>query len=126
LLNELKREGIDTTQATVSRDLQEMGFIKVRVGRGVYKYEVLEKPSEVLLWNRLKVLFGNFVTDIKSTDNLILIKTSPGNANGVASLIDGMERKEILGTIAGDDTILIVADTEEHRKDIEQDFQELL
>ncbi|MFH1941076.1 MAG: arginine repressor [bacterium] len=126
LLNELKKQGVDTTQVTVSRDLQEMGFVKVRVSPGVYEYKMLEKPSPVLLWDRLRILFHNFVKDVKSTGNLILIKTSPGNANGVASLLDGLERKEILGTIAGDDTILVVVDSEKNRKNVENDLRSLL
>ena len=126
LLNELKKHDIVTTQATISRDLQELGFVKVRIEPGLYKYEARGKTSKSLLWEQLQILFKNFVTDVKSTNNLILIKTSPGNANGVASLIDGLQRKEILGTIAGDDTILVVVDSEENRKDVEKDFQDLL
>lgn len=126
LLMELKRHGIDTTQATISRDLHDMGFIKVREEAGVYKYEYFEKKSEHSIWERLKVMFKNFVTDVKSTGNLILIKTSPGNANGVASLIDGLQRKEILGTVAGDDTILVVLDNQDQRKKIENNFRQLL
>lgn len=126
LLASLQRRGVETRQATVSRDLQEMGFIKVRQETGVYRYELFEKPSESLIWEKLKVLFENFVSDIRSTNNLILIRTSPGNANGVASLIDGLQRHEILGTLAGDDTILVVIDTEENRQVLEQEFRRLL
>jgi transcriptional regulator of arginine metabolism len=71
-------------------------------------------------------MFKNFVTDVKRTGNLVLIKTSPGNANGVASLIDGLTQKEILGTVAGDDTILIVVDQKEHGRQVEMGFRELL
>ena len=126
LLMELKKQGIATTQATISRDLNEMGFIKVRVETGVYRYEYFEKVSDALLRERLKVLFANFVIEIKSANNLILLKTSPGNANGVASLIDGLQRKEILGTIAGDDTILVVIRNLESRKNVENEFKMLL
>jgi transcriptional regulator of arginine metabolism len=126
LLMELKKQGIPTTQATISRDLNEMGFIKVRVESGVYRYEYFEKVSDASLRERLKVLFANFVTEIKSANNLILLKTSPGNANGVASLIDGLQRKEILGTIAGDDTILVVLRDLGSRKSVEKEFRMLL
>jgi len=126
LLSEMERRGIETTQATISRDLHDMGFIKFRQETGVYKYEFFEKTSETVLWQKLKVLFENFVTDIKSTNNLILIKTSPGNANGVASLIDGLQKKEILGTIAGDDTILVVVDGNENREAVEKEFRDLI
>ena len=88
LLGELKKRGIDATQATISRDFQEMGVIKVRVGAGEYRYEISKKISKDILWSKLQVLFDNFVVDIKGTNNLILVKTSPGNANGVGSFID--------------------------------------
>jgi transcriptional regulator of arginine metabolism len=71
-------------------------------------------------------LFDNFVTDLKSTTNLLLVKTSPGNANGVASFIDRLDWPEILGTVAGDDTILVVVDNEENRRGVEQRFHMLL
>lgn len=126
LLDELKKHSIDTTQATISRDLQEMGFFKVRIKPGEYKYELLERASDGMIWDRLRLLFHNFVTDVKGTKNVILIKTTPGNAQGVASLIDGVTRSEILGTVAGDDTILVVIDKDKNRERIEKDFRQLL
>jgi transcriptional regulator of arginine metabolism len=126
LLNEMKRKGIDTTQATVSRDLQDLGYIKIRTDPGVYKYDLIEKVSVGSLWKRLQVLFDNFVVGIRSTGNMILIKTSPGNANGVASLMDGLEMEEILGTIAGDDTVLVIIDKDENRTAVEKKFNDLL
>jgi transcriptional regulator of arginine metabolism len=126
LLDELKKHGIDTTQATISRDLQKMGFFKVRIKPGEYKYELLERASEGTIWDRLRLLFHNFVTDVKGTKNLILIKTTPGNAQGVASLIDGITRSEIFGTVAGDDTVLVIIDTDKNRERIEKEFKQLL
>jgi transcriptional regulator of arginine metabolism len=126
LLDAMIKNGFSTTQATISRDLQEMGFVKIRVGQGEYKYELLDKASPDIIWERLRLLFHNFVTDIKSTKNLILIKTSPGNANGVASLVDSLARPEILGTVAGDDTILVVVDTDRKRAEVERAFRRLL
>ena len=126
LFDELKKHGIDTTQATISRDLQEMGFFKVRIKPGEYKYELLERASEGMIWDRLRLLFHNFVTDVKGTKNLILIKTTPGNAQGIASLIDGVTKSEILGTVAGDDTILVVIDTDKNRERIEKELRQFL
>jgi len=123
---ELKRRGIAATQATVSRDLQELGVVKARVGPGVYRYEWTEKLSEDVLWDKLKVLFKNFVLDLKGTGNLLLIKTSPGNANGVASFIDRIGIEDVLGTIAGDDTILVVVDTAPRRKKLEAELAGLV
>ena len=126
LLNQLKNSGVQTTQATVSRDLQELNVVKVRVKPGHYKYEILEKASENNLREQLRVVFDNFVDEIKSTKNLIVIKTAPGNANSVAAIVDRLEIPEILGTIAGDDTILVIVDTDENRKKIESEFVAIL
>ena len=126
LLYQLKNSGIETTQATISRDLQELNVVKVRVKPGHYKYEILEKASESHLSEQLRVVFDNFVDEIKSTNNLIVIKTAPGNANSVAVIIDRLGLPEILGTIAGDDTILVIVDTDEDRKRIENEFTTIL
>jgi len=126
LLNQLKNSGIQTTQATISRDLQELNVVKVRVKPGHYKYEILEKASEGNLREQLRVVFDNFVDEIKSTNNLIVIKTAPGNANSVAVIVDRLEVPEILGTIAGDDTMLVIVDTDENRKRIESEFVAVL
>ncbi len=127
LLQELKRRGVKTTQATISRDLHEMGVVKTKVAPGVYiyKYEILGSLSKDVILRRLKIMFENFVVDIKGTANLILIKTSPGNAHGVASLIDLTKFKEVLGTIAGDDTILVVVDEKQNRLRLEKKFYEI-
>ncbi len=125
LLNKLKEEGVETTQATISRDLQELGLVKVRIAPGVYKYEMLKSASKGKSHEQLMLLFRSFVIGLKSTKNMILIKTSPGNADGVASLLDCEGYDEILGTIAGDDTILVIIDTERNRKKIEYEFQTL-
>jgi len=126
LLDILKKQGFETTQATISRDLEEAGIVKVRVKHGIYKYAVQEKLSEDVIISHLTILFENFVISIKSTKNFILIKTTPGNANGVASLIDQLEMKEIFGTVAGDDTILVIMDTVKNRKVVEKEFNNLL
>ena len=126
LLKELRNSGIETTQATISRDLQELNVVKIRVKQGRYKYEILEKASESDLSDQLRVVFDNFVHEIKATNNLIVIKTAPGNANSVAVIIDRLGLPEILGTIAGDDTILVIVDTDENRKRIENKFITIL
>jgi transcriptional regulator of arginine metabolism len=122
----LKDSGIETTQATISRDLQRLNVVKVRVEAGYYRYEILKKASESDLKDQLRVVFDNFVNQIKSTNNMIVIKTTSGNANSVAVIIDRLGLPEILGTIAGDDTILIVIDTDENRKRVENEFVNIL
>jgi len=126
LLAELKKQNINTTQATISRDLQEMGVVKIRVSPGVFKYEFTEKMPPGLLNSRLQVSFENFVIEVTGVNNLLLVKTTPGNANGLASLIDSLKRPEILGTIAGDDTILLIINSDEACAALQREFQGLL
>ncbi len=121
LLNILKKKGFNTTQATLSRDLKELGIIKVRDERGEYIYKQMKK-EEIKIGEKLKIVFENFVKEIRRELNLILVKTTPGNAHGVASLIDHYEIKGVEGTIAGDDTILVVIDGLKNAKKIEKKF----
>lgn len=125
LLDVLKTRGFNTTQATLSRDLKELGIIKVRDERGEYIYKQMEK-EEIRLEDKLKIVFENFVKDVKRVNNLILVKTTPGNAHGVASLIDHYEIKGIEGTVAGDDTILVVVNNIKNAKIIERKFNNLI
>jgi len=122
----LARRGIRTTQATVSRDLREMGFVKAAAGPRSSRYEPLPQGGDPRQEERLRIAFRTFVTGIRGTAQMVLVKTTPGNAAGIAGLLDRIERPEILGTVAGDDTILVVVDREEHRKKVEDVFLGLL
>lgn len=99
----LKLEGFKVTQATVSRDIQELGLQKTASG-GKAHYV---KPLDPKLM-RLKILFHQSVLSIDSAENFIVLKTINGSANSAAILIDSLENRNIMGTIAGDDTILII------------------
>ncbi|GAW92308.1 arginine repressor [Calderihabitans maritimus] len=108
LARELKQQGFEVTQATISRDIKELGLVKVPVGRNAYRYAA---PSERPMGNvyaRLHRMFQDSVTEVDYSENLIVIKTLPGTAHAVASWIDKVEWKEIIGTVAGDDTILVI------------------
>lgn len=102
----LKEEGYNVTQATVSRDIKELGLIKVSIGNDLYKYALpIEAPVSQ---TRLKFMLKEFVYKCDHSENIIVIKTPPGNAQAVASVIDNAQWKEVLGTVAGDDTIFLV------------------
>lgn len=122
----LAKQGFRTTQATISRDIRELGLVKAASGPHSSRYEPLPQGSNARQEERLRIAFRTFVTGIRGTAMLVLIKTTPGNAAGVAGLVDRLERPEIIGTVAGDDTILVVVDREEHRKKIEDVFLSLL
>jgi len=106
LAEALRKEGLNVTQATVSRDIKELGLIKVSIGNEVYKYAL---PMEVTVpESRLKFMIKEFVLRYDSSENLIVLKTPPGNAPAVASFLDSAQWPEVIGSVAGDDTILLV------------------
>lgn len=107
LLKKLSLKGIACTQATLSRDLRQIGAGRIPDGKGAYRYVLPGSNSNFNVEiNRLQVL--PVVTGIVDARDLIVIKTLPGNASNVAIYIDNASRFEIAGTIAGDDTILII------------------
>ena len=104
-------EGIDVTQATVSRDIKELMLTKVPMGRGRYRYAVSAAHAEgagFFQASRIARLFRDTVLGVDASENLIVVKTMPGAANAVASAIDYAKWPQVIGTIAGDDNILLV------------------
>ena len=107
LLKKLKGKGISCTQATLSRNLRQLGVGRVSDGSGGYKYSLAEL-SRSLTSSPVKLNIVPVIKEIVDAKRLIVIKTLPGNASNTAFFIDGAGRYEIAGTIAGDDTILII------------------
>jgi transcriptional regulator of arginine metabolism len=109
LVELLEGEGVTATQATVSRDLEDLGAIKVRAGGGEALYAIPELPKDqVAPHDHLRRVFGDWVVDVASSGNLIVLRTPPGSAHVVAAALDRSDRPDVLGTVAGDDTLLIV------------------
>ena len=108
LAEELLARGIKTTQATISRDIKELQLVKVPVGPNVYRYAWPHKLEPPRSNERLRRLFRENVVKVDFSENLVLIRTLPGAAQGVASALDHAGWKEIIGTVAGDDTILVI------------------
>lgn len=104
LADELKKNGYNITQATVSRDIKELKLVKVLDENGVYKYASL-KEQDSMLSERLVKVFTESVLSVDYAGNIIVIKTFSGAANAACEAIDVFDFKEIVGTIAGDDTI---------------------
>lgn len=111
LAEKLKEQGMDVTQATVSRDIKELKLIKVMAEDGRYKYAPLSQ-GESMVSNRLLTVFSQSLVTCDYANNIVVIKTLPGMAQAAASAIDSLKQSEILGTIAGDDTIMIVCRAE--------------
>lgn len=102
LVDELKACGFDCTQATVSRDIADMGLRKL--SEGVY---VLAEDLH------LQRMVSELVVDVQRTENLVLVKAQPGTASGIAAAVDAAELPDVLGSLAGNDTILVIAQTAE-------------
>lgn len=108
LADKLHLAGFDVTQATVSRDIKEMGLIKVPSADDDYRYAVSTEVHPSNLQDRLKRLLRETVVSINDTESLIVIRTIPGNAHALAAVMDNSNWEEVIGTVAGDDTILLV------------------
>ena len=111
LVDLLAASGVEATQATVSRDLEEIGAVKVRAGGGESVYAVPELPkNRVAPGDHLRRVLGEWVVEVAASANLVVVRTPPGSAHVVASALDRAGLPDIIGTVAGDDTIVVVAD----------------
>ncbi len=108
IVQELDERGFKVTQATVSRDIKELGLIKYPFGENHHRYVLPPNQAAVNAYSRLQRLVKDSVLKVDDSENLILVRTLPGTAHAVASCLDSLPWPEILGTVAGDDTILIV------------------
>lgn len=125
LAEELRKRSIDVTQATVSRDIKELMLIKLPTGYGRYRYAFPLEKNVVFSQSRMVRMFQDSVTSIDYSENIIVIKTLPGAANAVASTLDYAKWPEIIGTVAGDDNILVVIKPIDAVKDIVQKLKNL-
>lgn len=106
----LAAKGIDATQATISRDLEELGAVKIRVAGGESRYAIPDyEPERVAPTDQLRRVMGEWVAEVTASGNLVVLRTPPGCAHVVASALDRSGDPSLLGTVAGDDTILCVA-----------------
>lgn len=114
LVEELKKQGYDCTQATVSRDIADMGLRKLP--EGVY---VLAEDLH------LQRMVSELVIEVVHAGNLVIVKAQPGTASGIAAAIDAAELPEVLGSLAGNDTILVITRTDEDGAHLEQIISKL-
>ncbi len=104
----LLEEGIEVTQATVSRDIKELLLIKIPMGDGRYKYATPDEQSGIFSQTKMNRTFQDSIVKIKVSENILVVRTLPGTAQAIAYNIDYVKWPEILGTVAGDDTIFAV------------------
>lgn len=111
LVSLLADEGVEATQTTVSRDLEEIGALKVRTAGGEPVYAVAElQVRPVAPEDHLRRVLGEWVAEVSHSANLVVLRTPPGSAHVVASALDRSGFEGLVGTVAGDDTVLVVAD----------------
>ncbi|WFR60321.1 transcriptional regulator ArgR [Paenibacillus amylolyticus] len=113
LVEALRKSGFQVTQATVSRDIKELLLIKIPMDDGRYKYSLPTDQRYNPIQKLKRALVDNFL-HIDHTNNLVVMKCLPGTANSIAALLDNIEWNEVMGTICGDDTILIICRTEDN------------
>lgn len=125
LADQLRKNGIEVTQATVSRDIKELKLIKILSGNGKYKYATIS-PNESFLSDKLINIFSQTVLCVENVNNFIVVKTISGSASAAAEAIDSMNFDGIAGTIAGDNTIFLLIRSEQKAEEIVQKLKRML
>lgn len=122
----LNQSGFDTTQATVSRDIKELRLVKVTTTEGHSKYVVSGSGDEGSFSTRLKNIFRECVIKINTAQNIVVIKTLPGLGSAAAAAIDSLKSEQMVGSLAGDDTVFIAMKTNEAAENFASDAKSML
>ena len=125
LCEELLKKNFNVTQATISRDIKDLKLYKVTGTTKKYKYAFIESEGDAIS-TKMRNLFRECVQGVNSANNLIIIKTMRGNGSTAGTFIDSLQLKEIVGTIAGDDTLLVVTDTNESAATLVNKFKDYI
>ncbi len=125
LAEELRNHGVRVTQATVSRDIKELRLLKVLSENGGYKYATVERAEKGMNDRFIRILTESIVS-METVENLMVIKTLSASANAACEAIDSMKWNEVLGTIAGDNTVLIIGRSAEAIEVVQNRFHNLL
>lgn len=126
LLTRLQDRGVRCTQATISRDIKQLHLIKEPVGQGVYKYAVSGNRTTLNVAAKLRTIFRECIVSIDYAQNIVVVKTMPGLANGACSALDNMDVNDIVGSLAGDDTALLVMRNTEAAELFCQEIKDML
>ena len=125
LAEALRARGIQVTQATVSRDIKELRLLKVLTPSGSYKYATADKAENGLNERFIRMLAESLLS-VAASNNLIVVKTLSGSANVAAEALDSLHWPEILGTLAGDNTILLIIRSEAEAPEVVRRIQEMI
>ncbi|ANE42526.1 arginine repressor [Deinococcus sp. Arct2-2] len=126
LVARLRADGVHVTQATVSRDINELRLVRLPIGKGRHRYALAQVAGHGNVEEELARLFQNFVHDVDRGENVLVIRTADGHATGVALLLDRLRRDDIVGTIAGEDTIFVVARTIAEGEELMEELNALM
>jgi len=108
LIDRLRARGVASTQATVSRDIKQLHLIKEPAGGGRYRYAVSAHKTRLNFADRLQTILRESIIGVDCAQNLVVLKTMPGLAGAAGAAFDGMEIAQMVGSLAGDDTVLVI------------------
>ena len=126
LQQRLQEEGIRCTQATISRDIKQLHLIKEPIGRGRYRYAVSIHRNSLNVADKLRTIFRESITSIDCAQNIVVIKTMSGLASAAAASLDSMKVPYMVGSLAGDDTVLMVMRDNESAEIFCEEIKEML
>ncbi len=125
LANLLRADGFEATQATISRDIKDLQLVKIQSANGKYRYAI-NQAKEMPVSDRFVKIFRETITSFTAAENLIVVKTLSGCASAAGEAIDTCGLPHIVGSIAGDNTLLLIADSNQSVPEIIQAFQNML
>ena len=126
LLAELKAAGIPSTQATISRDIKQLHLVKEQTGTGTYRYAVSGKKTALNFASRLLTIFREGVTSFDAAQNIVVVKTMPGLASAAGAAVDAMDLPDLVGSLAGDDTVILIMRTDRAADELCAELHEML
>ncbi len=125
LIDRLREEGISCTQATISRDIKQLHLIKEPAGNGAYRYAVSTQKVRLNLADRLQTILRESIVSVDYAQNLVVIRTMSGLGPAAGAAFDGMDITSKVGTVAGDDTVLIVMREESSAQELCREIDEM-
>jgi transcriptional regulator of arginine metabolism len=126
LIESLRAEGVDATQATISRDIKELNLIKELTARGTYRYTAGTTAQERDYSSRLRAIFRESVTSAAVARNIVVLHTLPGLADAACSAIDGMGIRNLVGSVAGDDTAFLAMTDEASAESLSAEIEQMI
>lgn len=125
IAEQLGKRGIKVTQATISRDVNELRLVRLPAGNGQHRYRSTPLAAQDDVLGELRQRFRLFVRDLDRGENTIVINTDEGHASGIAYVIDKLDRDEIVGTLAGQNTIFVIGRSSDGAQKILEEFEDL-